>query len=122
MIEMEISGVKEIQFRSVDQGSSEKNSKKPSQTGETETPSREIAPKVADQQKVSLERLTESLNQFMKEIAYNLQFIPDREAGVVVIKVIDGEGKVIRQIPPEAILSLSSNIGETIGVLVNSNL
>ncbi len=78
--------------------------------------------KVTGKQEEAIQQLAENLNQIMKSINYNLQFIPDREAGVVIIKVLDGNGKVIRQIPPEAILSLSSRIGESIGIFINSKL
>jgi len=35
---------------------------------------------------------------------------------------LDGDGKLIRQIPPEEIVSLSSNMGEGVGLLLNDKL
>ncbi len=96
--------------------------KKPAQAKEGESLPRESIKKVTVEQEEAIQQLAENLNQFMKSIDYNLQFIPDRQAGIVIIKVLDGEGKVIRQIPPEAIQSLSSKIGESIGILLNSKL
>ena len=69
-----------------------------------------------------IQELVDSINRAMKAMNYSLQFVPDREGGAVVIKVLDGGGKIIRQIPPEAILSLSSKFGENLGFLINEKL
>ncbi len=119
---MEIPAIKDIQSRPTIPDSSEKHPKKPSPLKEPEGSSMEFVEKISEEQEKRVQELTENLNQFMRNIDYNLQFVPDREAGVVIIKVLDANGKVIRQIPPEAILSLSSRIGESMGVLINSKL
>jgi uncharacterized FlaG/YvyC family protein len=58
----------------------------------------------------------------LKAMSFSLQFVPNREAGQVTIKVLDGEGRLIRQIPPGEIVSLSSNIGAGVGLLLNGKL
>ncbi len=119
---MEIPAIKETLMRSMLQDPSRKVLKKPAQTKEVESAHRESIEKVEGEQEETIRQLAENLNQFMRSIDYNLKFIPDREAGIVIIKVLDGNGNVIRQIPPEAIQSLSSKIGESIGILLNSKL
>jgi len=119
---MDIPGIKEPQVRPTTPEPSPKGMKKPAQAKEGESFPKESVKKVTVEQEEAIQQLAENLNQFMKSIDYNLQFIPDRQAGIVIIKVLDGEGKVIRQIPPEAIQSLSSKIGESIGILLNSKL
>lgn len=67
----------------------------------------------------ALKKLSEGINQFMEGNRYSLQFIPDREAGIVVVRVLDSKGNLIRSIPPEELAALSSKIGSSIGLLVN---
>lgn len=119
---MEIPTIKEALIRSMVHDTSQKIHKKEVQTKDVELAHRESVEKGVSEQEETIRELAENLNRFMKSIDYNLQFIPDREAGIVIIKVLDGNGKVIRQIPPEAIRSLSSRIGESIGILLNSKL
>jgi uncharacterized FlaG/YvyC family protein len=58
----------------------------------------------------------------MKNMRYSIQFVMDKENGQVIIKVLDGEGNLIRRIPPEAMNALSSRIGDSIGMVVNQTL
>ena len=69
----------------------------------------------------SLQAIAERINQSLKSMGYSLQFIPDKESGVVVIKVLDEKGRVIRQIPPEAMVGLFSKIGNK-GLIFNKML
>jgi uncharacterized FlaG/YvyC family protein len=66
--------------------------------------------------------LAEHINTFMRSMRYSLQFEMDKENGRVIIKVMDGEGNLIRRIPPEAMTALSSRIGDSIGMVVNQTL
>jgi flagellar protein FlaG len=122
--EMEIPTIKEtpIRSRSVLHDPSQKVPKKPPRNKEVEFVHRDSIEKVADGQEETLKQLAENLNQYMRDIDYSLQFTPDRKSGIVIIKVLDGNGNVIRQIPPEAIQFLSSRMGESIGILLNSKL
>ncbi len=88
----------------------------------TEKPEARPADRIPEAKEVAIRKLTEHINQMMKEMDFSLQFIPGGEGEQVVIKVLDGDGKVIRQIPPEELDTLSSNIGEQIGLLLNAKL
>lgn len=121
-VEMEIPAIKETHVRPSTPDPSQRSLKKPALTKESEAASVNSVKKITMEQEANIRQLAENLNQFMRSIDYHLQFIPDREAGIVIIKVLDGDGKLIRQIPPEAILSLSSGIGESMGVFINSKL
>ena len=120
---MEISGVKENIFRETPLVSEKRPAEKPT------PPKKEPAPVPKDSPKVDLaknekavEALTEHLNTFMKSMSYSLQFILDRENGQVVVKVLDGEGKVIRRIPPESMGDLAGIGSGKTGIVVNEIL
>ncbi len=70
----------------------------------------------------ALRKVAEGINEFMRSENYSIQFIPHQDSGVVVVKVIDGEGNVVREIPPETMLALASQGEEGIGLLLNSEL
>ena len=53
------------------------------------------------------EQLAEILNEAMRNLHFSINFEPDTEEGIVTIKVIDGEGKLIRTIPLSKLLSIS---------------
>ena len=55
-------------------------------------------------------------------MSYSIQFVVDREGGGIVIKVLDSEGKLIRQIPPEVMNAVSSAIGMDLGLLLNAEI
>ena len=71
-------------------------------------------------------KLEEIVEKFQKEfvnISTNLQFSLDESTGKTVIKVVDKEsGEVIRQIPPEDALRLSSRMEELKGLLYDKGL
>ncbi len=66
--------------------------------------------------------LAEHINTFMQNMSYSLQFVMDKQNGQVIIKVLDGEGNLVRRIPPEAMTALSHSIGDSIGMVVNQTL
>jgi uncharacterized FlaG/YvyC family protein len=63
--------------------------------------------------------LTEKLNQFIETMQYSLQFIPEKDGKQIIIKVYDGQGKLIRRIPPESMSMLADHLGESIGLMLN---
>ncbi len=75
--------------------------------------------KVANGNEDAIRRVAENINRFMEDMDFSLRFIPDKEAGIVITKVLDSNGGVIRTIPPEGMAALSSRIGSSIGMLVN---
>lgn len=68
----------------------------------------------------------EQVQQAMKQVAEavqakasNLEFSVDKETGTTVVKVVDAQTKeVIRQIPPEEMLSLARAMTQAEGLLV----
>ena len=55
----------------------------------------------------------DNLNQCVQNIRRELEFSIDENSGRTVIKVLDAETKeVIRQIPPEEVVSLSQNLSK----------
>jgi uncharacterized FlaG/YvyC family protein len=56
------------------------------------------------------EQLAEILNEAMRNLQFSINFEPDREEGIVTIKVIDGEGRLIRTIPLSKLLSISRRL------------
>ena len=130
---MEITNIKENIISPSLQGSTPgrvKKSEQPDeQVGRTEAakePRRKVSKDgpepIKDLQNKDLKSLTEALTRVIQTMRYNIQFVVDREAGGVVIKVLDGEGKLIRRIPPEVMAAVSLQIGMDAGLLVNTEL
>lgn len=62
----------------------------------------------------TLARAVLDLNKYVQSLNRDLQFSIDEKTGRTVIKVLDSETKeVIRQIPPEEVLSLARNLKES---------
>jgi uncharacterized FlaG/YvyC family protein len=89
--------------------------------GVEQRPPTEVMKIVFEGNEESLQAIAERINQSLKSMSYSLQFVPDKESGVVVIKVLDEKGKVIRQIPPEVMVELFSKIGNK-GLIFNKIL
>ncbi|MDP3027959.1 MAG: flagellar protein FlaG [Deltaproteobacteria bacterium] len=81
----------------------------------------EFVRKVANGNEEAIRKVAESINRFMEDMDFSLRFIPDKEAGIVIVKVLDSDGNIIRTIPPEELAALTSRIGSSIGMLVNVN-
>lgn len=63
----------------------------------------------------NLEKMVEALNQFMKASQRSLQFTLDSDTGRTVVRVINTETQeIVRQFPPDEILSLSKMITESL--------
>ncbi len=61
----------------------------------------------------ALSSAVDNLNQYVQTIRRELEFSIDENSGRTVIKVLDAETKeVIRQIPPEEVVSLSQNLSK----------
>jgi flagellar protein FlaG len=120
---MEILGIKESRDQSLVQQPVDKPAKKSEQAKkEVDAATAEYLKEVAKGNEEAIKGLAEDINRFMKESDFSLQFIPNKESGTIVIKVLDYQGNVIREIPPEAMTALSSKFGEDIGLLLNVKL
>ena len=58
-------------------------------------------------------RAAKQVNDFVKQIGRNLEFSVDESSGRVIITVREPEtGKIIRQIPPEELLTIAQLVSE----------
>ncbi len=73
----------------------------------------------AEENQKAIQNLAEHINKLAKNNQFSIKFIPEKEAGLVIIKVYDAQGKLVRQIPPEEILALSAELGKKKGFLLN---
>lgn len=66
-------------------------------------------------------RMAELLKEAMRELDYTIQFEPQEEAGQIVIRVIDDQGKVVRVIPQDKFEAIRSElaVGGQSGLLFN---
>jgi flagellar protein FlaG len=78
--------------------------------------------KVLQKEKPSAEEIKqglEAVNIKLMSMNSSIQFIVDGKTDDVVVKVVDNDtGKVIRQIPPEAVLRLREHLAEMSGLIV----
>lgn len=74
------------------------------------------------QNQKAIKNLFEHINEFAKDNQISLKFIPEKESGMVIVKVYDGQGKLIRQIPPEEVLALSAEFAKNKGFLLNKRM
>ena len=120
---MDILVVKENLLRDPLPASTPRQTDKPDRPREEGKPSPAEVPKIdLPKSEETVQALTENINSFMKNMRYSIQFMLDKDHGRVVIKVVDGEGKLVRQIPPEAVVALSNRIGDSIGMVVNETV
>jgi len=76
-------------------------------------------PKAPPPPRIDISRAVESLERFMREASRNLQISYDEASRRSIITVVDGEtGEVVRQIPPDELLSLARRMAETAGAPV----
>lgn len=68
-----------------------------------------------------LEQATDNMNQHVQSLKRDLHFSVDKNTGDTVIRVIDSESqKTIRTIPSEEFLSVSQQLNQTVGMLLNA--
>ena len=61
----------------------------------------------------SVMRATQQVNDFIRQTGRNLEFTVDESSGKVIITVRESEsGKIIRQIPPQELLSIARLISK----------
>ncbi|WP_456415119.1 flagellar protein FlaG [Thiolapillus sp.] len=76
------------------------------------------------EQKLTQEKVSEAvgkLNEYVQTIRRELKFSIDEKSGRTVITVLDSQTKeIIRQIPPEEVISLSRNLGKQDSVILTA--
>ena len=68
-----------------------------------------------------LESTLEGINSYLNEIGSSLSFIRDEASGRSAVQVLDANGKVIRQIPPQELLDVYARIRNIVGILLDEN-
>lgn len=75
----------------------------------------------ADQSKVQPEELLNQIKALTEEGLYSVRFENNDEANQLVVKIVDIQtDEVIRQVPAEEVLNLSSRLEELRGNIVNT--
>jgi uncharacterized FlaG/YvyC family protein len=124
-MEMEITNIKENAIWLSSQGSTPgrvKGAREPNeQAGRSDT-AKELFKKVSKGDAEATKGLTEEANKVLEAMGHHIQFVVDQESKNVVIKVVDSEGNLIRQIPPEDLASFASATGTDLGFLLNKQL
>jgi len=70
-----------------------------------------------------LEKVTEELNQRAQSLQRDLHFSVDEDTGDTVIRVVDSASqKTIRTIPSDEFLSLSEQLNQSVGLLLNAQV
>lgn len=71
---------------------------------------------------VDLATATERLNRAAKALSSELRFVIHAATHQIMVRVIDGDGNVIREIPPERVLDAYARMMETLGLLVDEKV
>ena len=122
---MEITNIKESMISPSLQGLLPGPAKKPEQRDEQggqSVATTELLDKVSRGDAEAINGLVKNINQIVEAMRYNIQFVVDRESGGIIIKVVDSEGNLIREIPPEGLAALTSDMGAGLGLLLNTEL
>jgi len=81
-------------------------------------------PAVADAVEIDaaeMESTLEGINSYLNEIGSSLSFIHDEASGRSAVQVLDAQGNVIRQIPPQEVLDAYARIRNIVGILLDEN-
>ena len=68
-----------------------------------------------------LESTLEEINSYLTEAGSSLSFIHDEASGRSAVQVLDANGEVIRQLPPQELLDVYARIRNIIGILLDEN-
>ncbi|MBI5115345.1 flagellar protein FlaG [Candidatus Poribacteria bacterium] len=68
-----------------------------------------------------MEKTLDGINKYLHEIGSSLNFIRDEESGRSAVQVLDENGEVIRQIPPQELLDVYAKIRNIVGILLDES-
>ena len=68
-----------------------------------------------------LEGALEGINEYLHGIGSSLNFIHDEASGRSAVQVVDEQGNVIRQIPPQEMLDAYARIRNIVGILLDES-
>ncbi len=70
-----------------------------------------------------LEKIAEELNEDFRIFNASISFSVDKDTGTTVVKIFDRDTEeIIREIPPEELLSLAAKLTDIIGRLVDKKI
>ncbi|WP_456432691.1 flagellar protein FlaG [Thermosulfuriphilus sp.] len=96
----------------------ERRSPNPLAKGEERNRASEGEGPVSGLDKTQLERLAESIEEYLRHLDFKIEFSVHQETDQIVVKVVDPKtGQVIRQIPPEELLKIQEKLHELTGLL-----
>jgi uncharacterized FlaG/YvyC family protein len=61
--------------------------------------------------------LAEIVNEAMQDMKFSLQFVVDNKTEEITVKVLDGKGQLVRQIPSDEIQQMRKRLAEMAGLL-----
>ena len=68
-----------------------------------------------------LDQAADNLNNYVQSLKRDLHFSVNEDSGETVIRVVDSESqKLIRTIPSEEFLSMSQQLNQSVGMLLNA--
>jgi uncharacterized FlaG/YvyC family protein len=68
-----------------------------------------------------MESTLEEINSYLTEAGSSLSFIHDEASGRSAVQVLDANGEVIRQFPPQELLDVYARIRNIIGILLDES-
>jgi flagellar protein FlaG len=68
-----------------------------------------------------LKNTLEEINSYLAESGSSLSFIHDEASGRSAVQVLDANGEVIRQVPPQELLDVYARIRNIVGILLDES-
>lgn len=68
-----------------------------------------------------VESTLEGINEYLSEIESSLSFVYDEASGRSAVQVLDKDGEIIRQIPPQELLDVYARIRDVVGILLDES-
>jgi flagellar protein FlaG len=68
-----------------------------------------------------MESNLQGINEYLSETGSSLNFIRDEASGRSAVQVLDENGEVIRQIPPQELLDVYARIRDIVGILLDES-
>jgi flagellar protein FlaG len=70
-----------------------------------------------------LKHVAQAIDKYLQSVQRDLKIQVHKETGDIIVKVISRQdGRVIREIPPEALLNLANKMEELTGILFDENV
>lgn len=85
-------------------------------------PDRHLATEVRQVSRAELERVIEKLNKASEAFNRELRFSIHEKTRQIVVRVVDSEGEVIREIPPEKVLDAFAMMQDALGLLLDAKV